>query len=613
MRRPKMNHWYTPKLALRTGVRVVLSSIFGDFADRRDTIALQNPAQDGAMDPALDYSDRDSGCDGFWFDYMSDTGDGYDATYAMARMLCAPELAVKGLDQPLPRSKVLLLGGDQVYPDPSLQEYQDRFVDPLAQAVGSLATGSLATGEPGPDMYAIPGNHDWYDGLVSFSHLFCRRRIAVPGQATVPRPGKIIADWNTQQTRSYFALRLPNNWWVWAIDMQLGGFVDKSQIEYFAYAGQTWMPPGANVILAVSSPSWVGARTTIDPAKYEQLDYVSRLPERIRDEDGQPKGHRVRLILTGDHHHYARYEEEQEQAPDTGADTQGRTPRNLVVAGGGGAFLHPTHHLDRVERHRTPAPAGQGGGMAERVFRIARQGGRESLYPPRQASRRLAFNNLGFAFLNPSMTASFFVVYLFFIWTLSVWTQALKGETLLAHIGDKSWGPALEAYTRLILQAPFHVALVLLSFAGYYYFTGKVRPMLRWVAGGLHWLAQTLGALLAGWATMQWVDGLLGHDRAVIAGWESLTVVLGAAVAAIVSGTIMGLYLLVQLNVFGRHFNEAFSSIRVDKFRSFLRLHIDGKGGLTLYPIGLRDVPDASAPPRPLAPEAIEKPIYFKP
>src|SRR5262249_10109370 len=53
---------------------------------------------------------------------------------------------------------------------------------------------------------------------------------------------------------------------------------------------------------------------------------------------------------------------------------------------------------------------------------------------------------------------------------------------------------------------------------------------------------------------------------------------------------IMGLYLLVSLNLFGRHWNEAFSSLAIPDWKHFLRLHIAPNGDLTIYPIGLERV-----------------------
>ena len=50
----------------------------------------------------------------FWFDFMADTGDGGNSSYAVAKLLAQPNLEVVLGDEyrPLPRGNVLLIGGD---------------------------------------------------------------------------------------------------------------------------------------------------------------------------------------------------------------------------------------------------------------------------------------------------------------------------------------------------------------------------------------------------------------------------------------------------------------------------------------------------------------------
>jgi hypothetical protein len=89
---------------------------------------------------------------------------------------------------------------------------------------------------------------------------------------------------------------------------------------------------------------------------------------------------------------------------------------------------------------------------------------------------------------------------------------------------------------------------------------------------------------------------------------------------------IFGLYLFISLNVFGRHSNEAFSSLAILDYKNFLRMKID-KNGLTIYPIGLHRVPRhwrkataadntvsafVSDDPQATAPFLIEKPLHLK-
>src|SRR5262245_65588583 len=49
-------------------------------------------------------------------------------------------------------------------------------------------------------------------------------------------------------------------------------------------------------------------------------------------------------------------------------------------------------------------------------------------------------------------------------------------------------------------------------------------------------------------------------------------------------------YLFVSLNLFGRHSNEAFSSLACEDYKNFLRLKIERGGKLTIFPIGVRRV-----------------------
>jgi len=92
----------------------------------------------------------------------------------------------------------------------------------------------------------------------------------------------------------------------------------------------------------------------------------------------------------------------------------------------------------------------------------------------------------------------------------------------------------------------------------------------------------------------------------------------------IVGSLLLGVYLLISLNVFGRHMNEAFSSLRIEDWKHFLRLHVDEGGRLTIFPIGIRRVPRRwkegaqdtgprfeSDDPRATPPELMEAPIVL--
>jgi hypothetical protein len=141
------------------------------------------------------------------------------------------------------------------------------------------------------------------------------------------------------------------------------------------------------------------------------------------------------------------------------------------------------------------------------------------------------------------------------------------------------------------------------AFAAYYYFA-DFASWRRLVVGGLHAAAQ-IGAV--GLVTVGLAFALPGPSGR----WLFLACV-GVA-GGLSAATVMGAYLLLCLNGLGRHWNEAFSSLRIRHFKCFLRLRIDRDGKLVIYPIGLRRVPlDRAEDPKrspDLNPHLIEPPI----
>jgi hypothetical protein len=61
----------------------------------------------------------------FWLDFCADTGDGFNSSYQVARMLAQKSLVVQDKSQyrELPRGNILVIGGDLAYPDPSEERY----------------------------------------------------------------------------------------------------------------------------------------------------------------------------------------------------------------------------------------------------------------------------------------------------------------------------------------------------------------------------------------------------------------------------------------------------------------------------------------------------------
>ena len=560
--------WYDPGQLAQTGVEVAISTIFGRYADHR---ILEGLAREQAVH---DYrkGDDDTPRGSIWIDYVGDLGDGWDATYAVARELAKPTLKVasaSGGAAETARGRLLVLGGDQVYPTASRTAYATRLIRPYEVALRN-------TEPPHLDVYAIPGNHDWYDGLVAFTRLFCTSRW--------------MGGWRTRQTCSYFALRLPHGWWMLGTDVQLASDIDEAQKRFFQDVARQ-MEPDDRIILCNAEPHWVfGSVYANDPDCNEHnLGY---LEDRVLDR-------KISVYVAGDLHHYRRHEEEAPADPTA--------PVQKITCGGGGAFLHPTHAPD-VDR----LPERDGQGKVRRTF------GLRASYPPPAESRRLAWRNLLFPYLNPWFGTVPAILYLLTAWTLvpAVDRKAFEG-----------WAPpdVFAATLDAVVKTPAAVFWIAAVLGGFLLFTDTHSRVYRIVGGLSHGLAHLTAIYAIGWAaTWLTVEALgLTFGRPLQLGLAG-AVILVAGYAA--SGFIMGLYLLISVNGFGRHANEAFSSLRVADWKSFLRLHIDDRGGLTIYPIGLRRVPRRwrasgegptlrveAADARATAPELIEPPITIPP
>jgi len=250
--------WLSPGELARTTLKVALSSSFVGILDKRELQATLEPVRT-AIEPDAEQ--------GAWIDYVADLGDGFDPTYTVASLLAEPVLqvdsAATGGTLRLPRGVALVMGGDEVYPTPSAAQYDDRLRGPYRAA--------LPSADPEPILLALPGNHDWYDGLTAFLRVF--------GQ------GRTIGGWRTAQARSYFVLELPDHWWLVGLDTQLGTELDDPQRLFFRQQLTARLQPGDGVIICTPSPTWVYSN---DPDRdrdlFNSLNWFDRTIVRSREE-----------------------------------------------------------------------------------------------------------------------------------------------------------------------------------------------------------------------------------------------------------------------------------------------------------------------------------------
>ncbi len=324
---PKMVRWYDPRLLARVWVRTIVSSVFGQYADQRLIQAATDLTSGRELLARYDFSDPLSAdpakriavdADGsYWIDYVSDIGDGFEATYPTAYLLAQQQLDIKGAGV-LPHGDILLMGGDQCYPQATRRDYKKRLQEPYGMALSDKIHKRK--------LFAIPGNHDWYDGLQAFDSLFCSSRDKLSEAR-----GSFIGGWQCQQHRSYWALKLPHKWWIWGADIQFSKYLDTAQVNYFsAVAGE--MGPDDKIIVCLAEPAWMLA----DFQGQDEEENFFKITAIARS-----RGAKVCAVLAGDWHHYNRY-----SSPDLGV--------HFFTAGGGGSFLHPTHVLKNEISVRWP-------------------------------------------------------------------------------------------------------------------------------------------------------------------------------------------------------------------------------------------------------------------
>ncbi|KND28920.1 metallophosphoesterase family protein [Streptomyces acidiscabies] len=314
--------WLDPRTlwAARNGV---VASWLGDPTGRTRSrwVAQQQAQQKAPADKVIRRDDPDR----FSFMVIGDTGEGDDPQYAV----------VPGFLKMSEGTRFAVVASDVIYPVGSAADYGTKFFRPYASY-------------PAP-IYAVPGNHDWYEGLGAFMRVFCGDAPPLPAE---PKPRAPTKAWlrsllwhearpgDGQRLDEVRELRSapgqqavqPGPYWaidagpvrIIGIDTGLLGTLDAEQGAWLREVSRGPRPK----ILVTGSPLYVDGRS--DPCAIEgggTVDEIVRAPE-----------HGYVAAIGGDIHNYQRY-------PVRCAD--GRTLQ-YVVSGGGGAFTHATHTIPRV-------------------------------------------------------------------------------------------------------------------------------------------------------------------------------------------------------------------------------------------------------------------------
>ncbi|HMS83568.1 MAG TPA: hypothetical protein PKD12_07960 [Nitrospira sp.] len=559
--------WFDMRQLTATAVKSLAATIVGPMTGRREIMAALAPA----AEKIPEYTPDSTGA--LWLDYIADTGEGWNATHSVMWLAGRDGLALspdgkptpqpipssgfqEGLPSidgtiPLPHGKVLIFGGDQVYPTASAVNYKTRFSDVMRSA--------RSWQQPPRDLFAIPGNHDWYDGLTNFIRLFCQT-----GDGR-----RWFGAWRSKQRRSYFTIKLPYGWWLWGLDLALDDDLDPPQLDYFVSQARL-LRPGDRVIVCVPSPSWLKQ----DPGN-KQLTKLDIILNLITGKDGK-SGKSVPVILTGDLHYYARHEAHLSDGL-----------RQFIICGGGGAFgLGTTQTPSSIRVNNFDSEPAEG--KLQRTF------------PDKQQSFRARRGVFGFPLVNRAFSALLGATQTVFLWLLSSPPAPVAADQLCGIDFSPSWIAAYMCapFTTEGLLAVFGfvvvrlgspgilitLAILILVF-GLFAVSGKPhgrRSALAWAIGCLHGVSQCALGIASIWMISHAAWMLLGGDLPV----RMLIACLSFLQISFLGGVLFAAYLFLTHKFLGMHDQEVFSAQGIEQFKSFLRIRIDPEG-LLIYPIGL--------------------------
>src|SRR5215212_1450768 len=254
---------------------------------------------------------------------VGDTGEGDESQWALV-----PSLLERGKD-----TQFMVICSDVVYPAGDVNEYRDKFCVPYQDYHKPI--------------YALPGNHDWYDGLNGFMVHFCG---AEPSERSLGSNRILKRLWrkaarvdpevlkrcrvlrpeieeHLKQPGPYFAIDTgPLR--IVSIDTGISGNLDHEQGEWLRWVSSENPKPK---ILLTGKPIYVDGEH--HPGRIEDDD-TTTVDSIVRD----PR-HNYVAAIGGDIHNYQRY-------PVRLQD--GRTLLYLVN-GGGGAFMHATHDIPNLD------------------------------------------------------------------------------------------------------------------------------------------------------------------------------------------------------------------------------------------------------------------------
>lgn len=579
--------WFSLRMLISSGIRALLSAVADSRTARREVLAaldLANP--DPATCKATETCAEKDGS--VWLDYVADLGDGFAATYTVAWLVARDhvflgevgcdvaqpvpkdalsEVGLKGNpDQKpvLPAGRITVFGGDLVYPYATQADYSDRTINTYYAA---RPWQTYADGTKGRALYTIPGNHDWYDGLATYVQNFCQ-------------PGRWHGGWQVQQRRSYFAFHAGHNVHVWGVDLATSDDFDAPQLDYFS-ARASELGEGETVLLCVPAPAWTDRDSALERAgepanswdSWSKIETIRKLVEQ----DGS--GARVRAVISGDLHHYSRYETDSERECDR---------KHYITCGGGGAFMLGTYALPENVRVAEDATARK-----------------KQTFPDKEQSKKMRTGTFRLFYRHKVFCVALAAVLFSLVWliqTASVWRGVRvalpDGETVprtaldgLFNVlsGGGGFGNFFDLVIRSLLYDPPALFGCLLIAGAFIAFAMSGRAIhtpgkTALIAGVLHFGVQLCAALV--------IAALIHRLVLPVQAWPILYLVVMPGLCLLAGwlccGLVFSAYLTVSNLAGGLHEQEIYSSQSIEDWKCFLRIKIE-EGKVTIYPVGIRN------------------------
>jgi len=306
----------------------VLGSLLGDPTndERREWMKVQ---QDTAELPEDLIIKEHANLEEVSFFMLGDPGEGDASQYALV-----PPLETETRAEP---THFMVICSDVIYPAGGIDQYEEKFYRPYRDYKGPI--------------YAVPGNHDWYDGLTGFMFHLCgwderkfpaapeasgwreRVRDALwrrPPKKEDPTAGARREVWRSRsgqkssQRTPYFAIET-GPLLIVGIDTGMSGDIDREQGEWLRRVSLESDKPK---LLLTGKPIYVDGKYHPGP-----IEGGGTVDEIVRDPD-----HNYVAAIGGDIHNYQRYP----------VRLEGGRKIEYIVSGGAGAYMSATHTIPYV-------------------------------------------------------------------------------------------------------------------------------------------------------------------------------------------------------------------------------------------------------------------------